>query len=381
MGRLRPQSNRFRLRATSTSEVPIKPTPLPILRRKKQFTEKHQRRLHPLREPDRQDLARISGETVAIAVDGYYVDEQSGMMNNIAYQVSASVEKTCIYSPGSTGLIDNWQDGPRLLSLSPGQQTQIKFFEVPLLTGARDLSRVLQDARDGGGIGFLNCSSAKRPGGGFRKGGTEPEECLARASTINASLTSSVARPFYRAHRHDDAAGFYDHQIIFSPHVVVIRNDRRPTDVMETGGGNLSPPLHISVVSSCAINARQIHRFYKHVTEKKEVNRQIEMVMRARMARVLRVFEERGIKNLILGAFGVGQPFYNDVETVARIWAELLACPGATFGHVFDRVWFPIDSPFHRRFKAAFESRIFEEELTLALTTEEPDVEDWERVS
>ncbi|KAF8578506.1 hypothetical protein K439DRAFT_1243921, partial [Ramaria rubella] len=220
--------------------------------------------------------------------------------------------------------------------------TQLRFLQVSPLKGAQDLAQSLQDSKDSGGIGFLNCCSAKKPGGGFLNGGTEQEECLARASTLYASLTSVAAAPFYRAHKHDDAAGFYDHQVIYTPNVLVLRKDRRPGDQVETGGGNFISPFHMSVVSSCAINAQQLRNLYRHNVAKKEMNQGIEDVMRARMARVLRVFEERGIRNLLLGAFGVGQPFHNNVETVARIWAELLACPGAVFKYVFDRIWFAV---------------------------------------
>lgn len=388
MGRVKPQKLAQRRNRSFVSKQLIAATSKPTLqqtkpRKRHQYRFRHRPR--PLREADRQELARIAEETVAISQgDGSYIDAKSGLTHNIAYQLSASKEKTCIYASSSTGLIDNWQDGPRLLTLPPGHQTQIKFLQVSPLRGAHDLAQSLQDAKDSGGIGFLNCCSAKRPGGGFLNGGTEQEECLARASTLYASLFSDTAAPFYRAHRHDDAAGFYDHQLIYTPHVVVIRRDRRPGDQTETGGGQLVPPFHMSVVSSCAINAQQLRRLYQHNVSKREINQGMEDVMRARMARILRVFEERGIRNLLLGAFGVGQPFHNNVETIARIWAELLACHGAVFKHVFQRVWFAVDMTqfqFQQRFKRAFETRVFEEELTVALTTEEGDGEDWEPVS
>lgn len=112
------------------------------------------------------------------------------------------------------------------------------------------------------------------------------------------------------------------------------------------------------------------------------MNEEIESVMRTRMARILRVFEERGIRNLLLVPFGVGRPFNNNVEIVARIWAELLACPNAAFKHVFNRVWFALDydqPSLPRRFQQAFRDRVFEDEFNLALT-EDPEGEDWERV-
>jgi len=64
-------------------------------------------------------------------------------------------------------------------------------------------------------------------------------------------------------------------------------------------------------------------------------------VMRERMARILSLFETRGVRNLVLGGFGTGV-FRNDVAVVARIWAELLSVPGGRFTQSFDRVFFAI---------------------------------------
>jgi len=59
------------------------------------------------------------------------------------------------------------------------------------------------------------------------------------------------------------------------------------------------------------------------------------------MARILYLFEQRGVRNLVLGSFGTGV-FRNDVNVVARLWAELLSVPGARFAGSFDRVFFAI---------------------------------------
>jgi len=76
------------------------------------------------------------------------------------------------------------------------------------------------------------------------------------------------------------------------------------------------------------------------------------------MARILFLFEQQGVRNVVLGSFGTGV-FRNDVGMIADIWFDLLAEDGARFAHSFDRVVFGIiDQQTVKRFKAVFESRI-----------------------
>jgi uncharacterized protein (TIGR02452 family) len=84
----------------------------------------------------------------------------------------------------------------------------------------------------------------------------------------------------------------------------------------------------------------------------------IEGVMRERMARILFLFEQQGLRNIVLGSFGTGV-FRNDISMIADIWFDLLAEEGARFMYSFDRVVFGIiDNRTVERFKAVFENRI-----------------------
>jgi len=49
---------------------------------------------------------------------------------------------------------------------------------------------------------------------------------------------------------------------------------------------------------------------------------QIEAAMKERRARVLFLFNQEGVKNVVLGSFGTGV-FRNNVATVASLWADL----------------------------------------------------------
>jgi len=84
--------------------------------------------------------------------------------------------------------------------------------------------------------------------------------------------------------------------------------------------------------------------------------------MKERMTRILRLFALRGDKNIVLGAFGVGQ-CQNSVDMVAEVWAELLGVNGAQFKEKFNRVLFALPGKHLGAFEAAFYSRCLESEL------------------
>lgn len=83
--------------------------------------------------------------------------------------------------------------------------------------------------------------------------------------------------------------------------------------------------------------------------------------MHERAARLLYAFERARVRHLVLGAWGCGV-FKNDVRAVARMWAELLAVPGARFRRSFERVVFAVlGEEMHRAFEDAFNERVHED--------------------
>ena len=180
-------------------------------------------------------------------------------------------------------------------------------------------------------IGVLNFASATKPGGGFLNGSQAQEESIARSSTLYPTLTTTESITFYDLHRTTHNP-YYTHAMIYSPGVEIFRDD----------DGEWISPIAVDVLTSAAVNAKEVRqrapggRYNDSQTE-----RGIELVMRERMARILFLFEQHGVRNLVLGSFGTGV-FQNDVGVVARSWAGLLAVPGARFQHSFDRVVFAI---------------------------------------
>jgi len=172
----------------------------------------------------------------------------------------------------------------------------------------------------------LNFASAKHPGGGFLNGAQAQEENLARNSLLYAALTSPAAQPFYirgGAKGRGDA-GLYTHNILYSPHVPVVRTD----------DSTLLEPWPCSFITAAAPNAGVARRC--GVSE-----REIAETMATRAARVLAVAAREGHREIVLGAWGCGV-FRNQPEAVADAFARLLRGP---FAGAFEHVSFAILGP------------------------------------
>jgi uncharacterized protein (TIGR02452 family) len=223
-------------------------------------------------------------------------------------------------------------------------------------------------------IGVLSFASPKKPAYGYLNGADDQEDVIARHSSLVASLSSDAARPFYQEHkfyRTDDGSGLHDHSMLYSPGVIVFRADPDDSEVTDSVGGHFIPPYSINVVSSVPVNAAMVRA--KHTilpSEKQFFEDGIRSAMKERMGRALRIFEEKGDRTIVLGAFGCGSS-QNNVEVIASIWAELLVCghevngvhQPARYRDVFDRVVFAVPGKLFEPFKSAYEMRVFEAEV------------------
>ncbi|KAI0345180.1 hypothetical protein BDW22DRAFT_1004950 [Trametopsis cervina] len=243
-------------------------------------------------------------------------------------------------------------------------------------------------------IGVLSFASPKKPGGGYLNGADEEEDVLARHSSLVASLSSDAARGFYKEHkfyRNDDGSGLHDHSMVYSPGVVVFRADPDDPEVTDSIGGTFISPYSLNVVSAVPVNAGMVRAKHTILPEERQFFEDgIRSAMKERMARALRIFEEKGNRTIVLGAFGCGSS-QNNVEVVAAIWAELLVCGDsqpqqaqrteeaeegqkasktARFKDVFERVVFAVPGKLFQPFKSAFEMRVFEAEVSAAASSD-----------
>ncbi|KAH9833569.1 uncharacterized protein C8Q71DRAFT_189605 [Rhodofomes roseus] len=280
-------------------------------------------------EDRRGRLRKIAEETLDAIEEGTYT--LNGKKHDLRTSVALAKKKTQYYAPDS--LLSGWS-AARSSRPERSADTDLSVLEVSTLEGARLLSAVQQAGQTGAPpsrVGILNFASATKPGGGFKNGAQAQEESIARSSTLYPTLTTSLSQTFYSVHEKDRKDGFYTHAMIYSPGVIVFRDD----------DGGWIEPLDVDVLTSAAVNAGVVRQRLHDRLDDAAVEGKVETVMRERMARILYLFEKQGVKSLVLGSFGTGV-FRNNVNLVANVWADLLVEPGARFKSTFDHVVFAI---------------------------------------
>ncbi|KAF9268517.1 hypothetical protein L218DRAFT_983944 [Marasmius fiardii PR-910] len=265
---------------------------------------------------------KIANETLDAIEAGSY------KLNGTTYPLDIERLKrgTRYYAPDS--LLSNWKHPGSTGDIS--KKAQISLFEATTLQGARHLAaNIPSQSKDT--IGILNFASAKKPGGGFLTGSQAQEESIARSSSLYPSLMTDTAQTFYAYHKKRSSNCYYSHAMIYSPGVILLRDD----------DGLWLEPLEVDVLTSPAVNAGEVRKRREDTESEAEVEEKIGKEMKERMARILFLFEIRGTRNIVLGSFGTGV-FQNSVDMVAHLWAELLLAPDSRFYNSFDRVVFAI---------------------------------------
>lgn len=291
----------------------------------------------PPEHRQRDDLRKMAEDTLDIIQrNGYKAIRMKSTPVYYKLHTDELERKTQPYGPRA---LDDWDFPPPPNQSTPhNHRSYFNIVEVSTTACARHLSRTLRNNPNPRGnatskrIGVLNFASATKPGGGFKNGAQAQEESIARVSNLYNSLCTRQARDFYDIHSPEGRDPLYTHSMIYSPDVEVIKDDK----------GKLRRPMPIDVLTCAAVNAHQARQSkFSQKLGRQGTEEEIESLMRERMGRILFLFERRGIKNLVLGSFGTGV-FRNDVNVVARLWAELLTVPGARFAGSFDRVFFAI---------------------------------------
>ncbi|EIW80271.1 hypothetical protein CONPUDRAFT_43093, partial [Coniophora puteana RWD-64-598 SS2] len=257
-------------------------------------------------------------------------------IGDVSHDLSAKIRfstlHTLYYPPDSD--LSSWSRSSPISrphqSLASHPQTEYSVLEISTLDGVRLLNQHTRSSSPGsfGRVALLNFASATKPGGGFLSGAQAQEESIARSSTLYPSLIAKPASQFYALHGRDRAGGFYYDAMIYTPGVVVVRDD----------AGGWVEPEEADVLTSAAVNAGDVRNKNKVQRGEREIEERIVAAMRERMGRILYLFELQGARNLVLGSFGTGV-FRNDVDVVAALWAELLS---TRFKDSFERVLFAV---------------------------------------
>jgi len=280
-------------------------------------------------EERRAELKKIADDTMRVLREGSYL--LKGVDHLLSDHIAYSKKKTKFYPPRSS--ISEWATTESTSSPS-SSPTHISVLHISTLDAARLLENVYKNnPTQRGKTGILNFASATKAGGGFRNGAEAQEESIARSSTLYPCLMTDEAAKFYKLHSRESAENhpaYYSHAIVYSPKVVVFRDD----------DGLYTYPFNVDVLTCAAVNAGEVRKTIT-VPVRSGLEVGIEKEMTERMGRILFVFEQAGIRNIVLGTFGTGV-FRNDVAIVARIWAHLLIVHDARFKDSFDRIIFAV---------------------------------------
>ncbi|KAJ3479645.1 hypothetical protein NLI96_g8921 [Meripilus lineatus] len=159
--------------------------------------------------------------------------------------------------------------------------------------------------------------------------------------------------------------------MIYSPGILVFRDD--------TGGW--VEPLKVDVLTCAAVNAGAARNTLHGKVGGASEELKIERTMKERMGRILYLFEQQGVKDVVLGSFGTGV-FKNDIKTVAKIWAELLIAPGSRFNASFDNAVFAIlGRDTFEKFEEVFEEYTPKPESEMDVEEEEEEESTTQRTS
>lgn len=262
---------------------------------------------------NRNKRARIAQQTLDIIEQGFYISE-SGCKINLDQAIQSSLTKTKLYTLDKLGT--TLKDvGEKIKTLN--YATSIIVENCTSMEAATKLQYL--NAR----LGCLNFASAKNPGGGFLGGAQAQEESLTRASTLYPTLMKYFSE-MYEYNRSRNTCLYSDYMIC-SPDVIFFRDD---DDKL------LDQPYATDIITSPAVNIGAIMK------NKPEELKYVENVMLERIDKILAVFVEQGITNIILGAWGCGV-FKNDPNHIARYFAHYLKGEGK-YSKCFENIFFAV---------------------------------------
>jgi uncharacterized protein (TIGR02452 family) len=152
---------------------------------------------------------------------------------------------------------------------------------------------------------ILSMASPLRPGGGLLTGATSAEESLCARTTLLPSLKES----YYRL---PEYGGIYTHDVL------VFRSALPLGD----SAGELLPTerWYVDVISAGMLRFPELEG---EEDEEKMLTKKDKEVVEAKIRGVLRIAEQKGVKGLVLGAWGVGA-YGNPVRDVAEAFAKVL---------------------------------------------------------
>ena len=147
----------------------------------------------------------------------------------------------------------------------------------------------------------LNFASYNNPGGKFINGSKAQEECLCHESYLYNVLKGRIG--YYKINHKNKNRSLYTARALYSPNV---RFTKECKDVF------------CDVITCAAPNKTAAQKYYNVSDEENS------KVLKERIEFVLKIAQDNGVDNLILGAYGCGV-FGQDPLEVAKIFKEFLS--------------------------------------------------------
>jgi uncharacterized protein (TIGR02452 family) len=177
-------------------------------------------------------------------------------------------------------------------------------------TDALTAARLLQDAkptRKTSNVCILSMGSPLRPGGGVLTGATSQEEFLCARTTLLASLKDS----YYRL---PEFGGIWTSDVLVFRNALPLGDAKGELDVGER--------YFVDVISAGMLRFPELEG---DDAEVKTLSRSDRDVVEKKMRAVLRIAAQRGVKKMVLGAWGCGA-YGNPVADISAAWGKVLDC-------------------------------------------------------
>ncbi|KAH4852106.1 hypothetical protein HBI56_087560 [Parastagonospora nodorum] len=188
---------------------------------------------------------------------------------------------------------------------APAKSRKIRILTTDTLTAAHILGHPSKPSKKQPNICILNMASPLRPGGGVLTGATSQEEFLCARTTLLPSLQES----YYRL---PELGG------IWSPEVLVFFN-RLP---LGDARGELGPAdrYFVDVISAGMLRFPELEG---EEDEVKRLGKKDRVLVENKMRAVLRIATRKGVRKMVLGAWGCGA-YGNPVVDIAEAWRKVL---------------------------------------------------------
>ncbi|MFK7905770.1 MAG: TIGR02452 family protein, partial [Chitinophagales bacterium] len=257
----------------------------------------------------RNNRKNIATDTLQALEQGYFNTSKGEQVQIKEIQTFAE-QNTITYAPAMTD---------ELL-----QNRSIKILETPTaieVTNETSLNATRRLINEGyTDVLCLNFASARNAGGGFLGGSQAQEESIARATGLYPCLMQ--APDYYNTNRKVKSC-FYTDYMIYSPKVPILKDEV---------GNYLAGLVTASFITAPAVNTG--------VVKQREALRlkEIEVVMKRRIGKVLAIALEHVHSSIVLGARGCGV-FQNNPDDMARYFKEVIE---GGFNNQFRQITFAI---------------------------------------